>query len=60
MSFGQVSGPTMPSAARPWLCWNDFTADSVFGPKIPSTATGWLRARRSAAVGAPERRCSGA
>src|SRR5262245_61064286 len=51
MSFGQVSGPTMPSAASPWLCWNDFTADSVFGPKIPSTATGWLRAR--------SRSCSG-
>src|SRR5687767_9933180 len=38
-SLDQVCGPTIPSAARPLLCWNALTADSVWGPKLPSTET---------------------
>src|SRR6266536_1239651 len=51
MSRDQVAGPTIPSFARPFSCWNALTADSVLGPKMPSTATSWFRAHRS--------RCSG-
>lgn len=38
-SLAHVFGPLMPSAVRPFCCWNNLSAVAVRGPNWPSTAT---------------------
>ena len=37
-SAAAVAGPTLPSADRPFLRWNQRTASRVFSPYLPSAA----------------------